>query len=107
MLKITFRVARQNCNEFIYNDKTISSLDAANAFVDYYKSIFHVNKPYLSTENAQCATSGNGSAMVGRADSARVAVSLITHAKMRRAGKRLGDYLAVGPDRIPAYIVKD
>lgn len=92
--------ARQSNVEFEYNGKVVSGIDAANAFADYFKSVF-LNDTQLSPGPVDSVMTA------GTLCSSRIAVDSISSHDLSLAIRRLRAQSSAGPDGIPPYILKD
>lgn len=91
-------------DDFTYHDRTVTGQDAANAFAEYFSSVFHSEVPRLDAEEA----ARDSAARRGDAhDAARVAVNTVSAADLRRAAKRLKPRSSAGPDGIPTFLARD
>lgn len=95
------RKDRKQFSEFTYKGEKVSGQSAANAFADYFSSVFQCEQPQLDVEEAMQGVNG------AEFQAALVSVDNMDSADLRRAAKRLKSRSSAGLDDIPPYIAKD
>jgi hypothetical protein len=89
--------------EYKYKGKVVMGQEAADAFAEYFGSVFHSNIPKLDPEQAEQHARNTS----GCNASLRVEIPHITLAELRKAATRLKASSSCGPDNIPPYLAKD
>ncbi|CAK1581103.1 unnamed protein product [Parnassius mnemosyne] len=91
---------RRHTETFSYKGAEVTGQDAANAFAEYFGSVFHNEKPLLNYVDAENAANSQNNVMP-------ISVRQVDESDFRLAIRRLKPRSAGGPDRIPAFLVKD
>lgn len=94
------RKDRRGINVYCHNGIEVTGQAAANAFAQYFGSVFQDEEPLLNYTEAVRAAHTLG-------DSSAISVGVVHETDLKVAFKRLKPRAAGGPDCIPAFLVKD
>ncbi|CAG9134629.1 unnamed protein product [Plutella xylostella] len=86
--------------EFTYNGVTVSGQEAADAFADYFSSVFVARVPRLDADDAARAAAATAAPLT-------VSISTITEKDIRDSVRGFNTAAAPGPDAVPTFLVKD
>lgn len=93
---------RRNINTYTYENTEVTDQAAADAFAEYFASVFHAEKPVLNPDTAI----KTAYAYIHR-DVASVSITTVDGNDLKKAVRRLKPRSAGGPDGIPVFLVRD
>ncbi|XP_063827890.1 uncharacterized protein LOC135077285 [Ostrinia nubilalis] len=91
---------RERCHidAFKFNGNEVTGQAAADAFAEYFGSVFQSEVPQLDSGEA---------ARSARADATAISIDIIDKSDLREAMKRIKARSSGGPDGIPVFLAKD
>lgn len=95
------RSDRWQCSQYQYKDKLVSGSEAADAFADYFSSVFHTDIPCLDVDVAERHTNNTCFGPLN------VTIERVAVNELKNAVRHLKPFSSTGPDAVPPYLAKD